>query len=1608
MMSFLTAVVTFCYPTTNNQLRNLSNPRQQATINNGRVTLQPIQGIQTSLGASNTRTYTPGASGSNSGKQRTEELPFLADPGILEGQAIQTVITHNAAYQADDLDAYDTDCDELNTAKVILMAHLSHYGLDIFAEVHNHDNMNNDMINQAMQAMPSFEQSNVTAIQNSNSSAQQDALILSVIKQLKNQVVNCTKINLENKSVNDTLTAELERYKEQVKVLKEGQNVDLRSNDIVLDSSAQSVEIDRLKQTLSEHLKEKESLMQTVTLLKNDFKKEESRNINRDIALEKKIKQLDNIFLKEINLYKLFTSKQLEPKLYDGNVIKNTSVIVIPDSEETLLLAEERLKMLVKQKDTMMIEKKVNTTPVDYANSVNSLEPTLSSRPTKVKVLKELPKVSMVNTSLKKLKYHLAGFGVVVKERTTPIAITEGSWGKDIVNTIVNSSMDIASVNVHECEKCLKLETELLNKKDFVEKEIYDKLFKSFTTLEKHCISLEVDNQLNHEIFQRNNFVSNQSAPSFDQLFELNELKAQSQEKDTVIKKLKERIKSLSGKMNEDKIKKDLEEIETINIELDHRVSKLIAENEHLKQTYKQLYDSIKPARIRSKEQCNDLINQVNLKSVEISDLNANLQEKVSVIIDLKDDLRKLKGKALVDNDVTKHPSDPEMLKIDVEPITPKLLNKKTAHSAYIKHTQEEATVLRDLVEHVKSKYPLDHSLESACRYAKLIQELLTHISKTCPSVNNTDGKLVAVTPKNKDKRCLKLETELLNKKDFVEKEIYDKLFKSFTTLEKHCISLEVDTQLNQEIFQRDNSVSNQSAPSFDQLFELNELKAQSQEKDTVIKKLKERIKSLSGKMNEDKIKKDLEEIETINIELDHRVSKLIAENEHLKQTYKQLYDSIKPARIRSKEQCDDLINQVNLKSVEISDLNASLQEKVLVITALKDDLRKLKGKALVDNDVTKHPSDPEMLKIDVEPITPKLLNKRTAHSTYIKHTQEEATVHRDLVEHELLTHISKTCPSVNNTDGKLVALILKNKDKRVRFTKPITSLGYTITKTASTSNLVSNKRMLSSTGVKPSTSASGSQPSGNTKKDKNQQTPSSTQKNKVEAHPRKVEYSLKNKDSKFKEKSLEKPTGKVFTNIGYIWRPTGQTFTIVGNVCPLTRITTTTEAPLRKPTTLENETPKPVVTLVYSRKPGKSKTNVIVSKSKSSKLFYGTVKFRNDHVAKILGYGDYQIGNVTISRVYYVEGLGHNLFSVRQFCDLNLEVAFREHTCFIRNLEARHGLVRGLPKLKFEKDHLCSSCAMGKSKKKPYQPKSEDTNQEKLYLLHMDLCGPICVISVNGKKYILVIIDDYSRFTWVKCLRSKEEDPDFIIKFLKMIQKVGISHETSVAGSPQQNGVIERQNHTLIEVNDLLFQPLFDELLTPPPSVDYPAPEVIALIHEGVAPVPVVSTGSPSSTNVDQDAPSPSDSQTTYETQPPDIPNDVEEDNHDIKVAHIAMQEELNEFERLRIWELVPRLDKVMVITLKWIYKVKLEELGGILKNKAQLVAHGYRQEEGIDFEESFASVARLEAIRIFLAFAAHKNMVVYQMDVKTVFLNGNLWEEVYVSQPDRFMDPD
>nr|GEU67155.1 hypothetical protein [Tanacetum cinerariifolium] len=188
---------------------------------------------------------------------------------------------------------------------------------------------------------------------------------------------------------------------------------------------------------------------------------------------------------------------------------------------------------------------------------------------------------------------------------------------------------------------------------------------------------------------------------------------------------------------------------------------------------------------------------------------------------------------------------------------------------------------------------------------------------------------------------------------------------------------------------------------------------------------------------------------------------------------------------------------------------------------------------------------------------------------------------------------------------------------------------------------------------------------------------------------------------------------------------------------------------------------------------------------------------------------------------------------------------------------------------------------------------------------------------------------------------------------------------------------------------------------------VDLPVPIVIV-------PKPTFSTGTPSSTTTDQDTPLISTSQTTPKTPSLFISFGIKEAYHYIKVAHID-NNPFVEFlilkpssEESSTKELIPLPDCVMIITLKWIYKVKLDELGVVLKNKAYLIARGYRREEGIDFEESFALVARLEAIHIFIAFATHMNIVVYQMDVKNAFLNGILREEVYVSQPDRFVDPE
>ncbi|GKB51274.1 retrovirus-related pol polyprotein from transposon TNT 1-94, partial [Tanacetum coccineum] len=1366
MMSFLSTVVTSHFPSTNNQLRNSSNLRQQATIHDGRVTVQPFQGRQNSYAAdtSRTRGNTSGTGGNYSGQQRIvkcfncqgeghmarqcpkpkrrmdatwfrekvllveaqengkvlteEELEFLADSGIAKGPVSQSVITHNAAYQVDDLDAYDSDCDEISTGKAVLMANLSSYGSDVLTE-------------------------------DTNSSTQQDTMILYVFKQLIEQVTNCNKVNKDNLMDNESLSAEIERYKERVKLLEERQNVDLSTREkLIIDDFEK--EINSLKQTLSEQLKEKESLTKTFNVFKNESKDKEAKNIDNEIALEKKVKEMDNIVCKmgqSAQTVHMLMKPQIRPMLYDGNVItKETNVISIADSEETLMLeGESRSKMFLKQNDPIVLEKKVNTKPIDYAE-LNRLSEDFGKR--------FVPQ--------QELSDEQALHRIIAQSASSPIK-TEAP--RELLKGIRHTK----AVFQNEIIPFLKTLKDIFN--------VFDK-----------------------------------------------------------------------------DILNEVTEVQTVFNQMEVVVQKYHVDKQCFEIHKKQFLFEI-----------DRLLDQI------IS------QDIVNIVVNF-------------------------------------VLDKNT-------HVNVNSfVVMNDSVNYVEM--------------------------------------------------CNKCLDELIKQHNMVEKDEYNRLSKRFYELEQHCISLEFAMQLNKEIFQKNNTSVNQNEPSFDHLFELHNLKAELQAKDTTIKKLKAHIKRVNETSTSERVKKDLDEIETINIKLEHKVTKLIAENEHLKQTYKQLYDSIKPSRVRAKEQTESLVNQLNQNYVEVTDLNAQLQEKVFVITALKNDLSKLKGKDIVDNGAQMSNAAtiaPGMYKLDLIVEQAKSRNSSDSASysacVYVKPIQE------------LLGHVRDTCPDIH---------------------KP---------------------------RVKPSTSANRSKPLDNTKDDKISRTPSSNKKNKVE-HPVKGDQALysvcneclfdanhamclidhvnsMNVRDKFASKKNKKRKE---------WKPTRKV------------ITATNKVRLRVPIPLEVVAPEHVVTRVYTRRP-KVPKSIPNSKPKVAKLMTA-----NRMEPDISRGSDTSVAPSSSSLI----------------------------DCSALNHLARNGLVHGLPRLKFQKDHLCSACAMGKSKKQSHKSKSEDTNQEKLYLLHMNLCGPMRVASINGKKYILIIVDDYSRFAWVKFLASEDEAPDFIIKFLKMIQvrlnaavrnihidngskfvnqtlrdyyeQVGISHETSVAQTPQQNDVVEWQNRTLVEAARTMLiyakAPLFLWAKAIATACKLQAKADIGMAYEQSSLEPALhemTSVTPSSGLVPNPPPSasfvPPSSQSVYLPQqqlikmpllhvlhkplhnynPKQYLSVLKKNHTTLRPVSIRLQ--------LHEQAMFCYYDAFLTLVEPKTYKDALTQSCWIKAMQEEL--HEFEQ-EGIDFEESFAPVARLEAVRIFLVFAADMNMIIYQMDVKTTFLNRILCEEVYVSQPDGFVDPD
>nr|GEU59593.1 hypothetical protein [Tanacetum cinerariifolium] len=423
---------------------------------------------------------------------------------------------------------------------------------------------------------------------------------------------------------------------------------------------------------------------------------------------------------------------------------------------------------------------------------------------------------------------------------------------------------------------------------------------------------------------------------------------------------------------------------------------------------------------------------------------------------------------------------------------------------------------------------------------------------------------------------------------------------------------------------------------------------------------------------------------------------------------------------------------------------------------------------------------------------------------------------------------------------------------------------------------------------------------------------------------------------------------------------------------------------------------------------------------------FIGTVRFGNDHVAVILGFGDLQWGNILITRVYFVEGLGHNLFSSwlwhQRLSHLNFDT--------INDL-AKNDLVAGRPKFRYHKEHLCPSCEQGKSKRASHPPKPVPNLRQRLHLLHMDLCRPMRIASINRKRI-------YNQRT-KKIMETMNVSFDELsaMAFKQRSSKPGLQSMTSrhicsgldLTYAPL---TITTQQPSKGEL-DLLFEAMYDDYFGGQPSATRRSvspvqePQEVdelnsnAMVDGNTFVNPFVNSStsaaaSSSSQNVD-----PSNMHTFYQPYPyefqwtkvhpleqvirepsrPILTRNQLRSNGDMCMYALT-------FKRLDVWVLVPAPDNILPLTLKWLFKNKHDEEQTVIKNKPRLVVRGYRQEEGIDFEESFAHVARMEAIRIFLAYAAHKSFTVFQMDVKTAFLHGSLKEDVYVCQLEGFIDAD
>nr|GEV47411.1 retrovirus-related Pol polyprotein from transposon TNT 1-94 [Tanacetum cinerariifolium] len=646
-------------------------------------------------------------------------------------------------------------------------------------------------------------------------------------------------------------------------------------------------------------------------------------------------------------------------------------------------------------------------------------------------------------------------------------------------------------------------------------------------------------------------------------------------------------------------------------------------------------------------------------------------------------------------------------------------------------------------------------------------------------------------------------------------------------------------------------------------------------------------------------------------------------ENEKIKQHYKELYDSIQITRAKHTDQTTALLT-------ENENLKVQINEKLKCVT-----IESVKPKVLA----------PGMYVIDVNP-PPCCRNNRKVHLDYLKHLKESVATLREIVKEarverpldkslvsaclytkhsqKLLEYMVGTCPNDFSKRNKKQTTTPFNRKKQVTFEDQCeTSNNNTLKHVEQLNIQKTNVPVILSTG-NSCTNASGSKPKSNTKT--NRISPAkSVNKKKVKEH-------LKtNKSSRKKSNRVDSSiSSKCAIVLWYLDSGCSKHMT-----CDLSRL-----------------------------------RNFV-------KKFIGTVRFRNDHFGAVMGYGDYVIGDSVIAGVYYMEGLGHNLFSIGQFCNSDLEVAFMKHSCYVQD-------TYGVKLIKGSRADIGIFVGYAPSRK-GYRIYNKRTQRimETIHVQFDELPEPMAPGKISSGPTPI----PFSPATAVQV----------------PVILAGIPSSTTIdqdapspSHSPSSSELQPPISHQgVAAVSTIIEDNPFAHANNDPfvNSKDHPLDNVIGNPSRSVSIIKQLAT----------DALWCLYNSVLSKVKSKNFKSVVTED-----CWFQALQDEIHEFNQLQVWELVPRLDYIMIKALKWIYKVKLDEYGDVLKNKARLVAKGYRQEEGIHFEELFASVARIEAIGIFTTNAANKNMTIYQMDVKTTFLNGELKEEVFVSKPEGFVDPD